>query len=517
VKGIDSFAENKVQTRKNLFSNILNLVANVCIGLFYTPYLVHNLGIAAYGVLPLVLIVNQYIGVITSSLTSSLTRFYTINLQQGKIEEASRCISTALAVIFILFAVLIIPIGSIIAYVDRIFTIPPELLAQTRLLFVLTISGFFLSLVSSIMNITLYANNRLDHLNLIKTIRMVLKLLFVVLLFSTFSKQIIYVGHANLLTEIIVLIFSFYFFFRFTSKDIKINLRKFDKPILISMLGMTTWVMIIQLGDTGIYRIDNLIINIFWSTTESGIVGAYSELGSYIMISLSVFSSLFGPLILMAYSRNKHDEVVRMAADRSFIVGVMAAVAAGLVIGFSSQISRVWLGEEFETYHLWLILKLVLIPYYTASGVFSFIYRAWNKVKIPALISIILGSINLIAAILVAKLLSPNYTAILIILGTGSLLGITQSYILNGWYVSKIYPEMKVPVIKNFISISIVLVSISLFSYLVNLVVCFSGIINLLITGFIVSLISILGVMRFILSKEQRRYLFDLVKWRKSV
>ncbi|MCD7969904.1 MAG: oligosaccharide flippase family protein [Alistipes sp.] len=507
--------ENHSQTQRNLIFNIIALVANILIGIIYTPYLVRQLGIVAYGILPLVVVINQYISVVTGSLTSSLTRFYSIALQQGKNDEASRCISTALMVIFILFIVLAVPLYFVISRVDKIFTIPPELVEQARTLFVFTISGFFISLISSVLNITMYARNRLDQMNIIKIIRLSLKLGLVVLFFTMLGEEVVYVGYANLLTEVIVLIISFSLFRLLTSDKVKINFKKFDKAILLSMLGMTTWVILVQIGDTGLYRIDNFVVNVFWSTTESGILGAFSELGTYMMTSLAVISTIFGPLILMAYSKGKHDEVVKMAVDRSFMVGVLAAVATGLIIGFAKQVSVLWLGEGFEVFHIWLILKVLIIPFYTSSGVFAFIYRAWNKVKIPAVICLVLGGINLSIAILVARLMSPSYTAIMIILISGTVLGITQSYIMNGWYVSTIYPEMKLPVLRNFFLIAGVMAVVSLFSYLVNLLFPYDGFPRFLVVGMVVALISFSLTFRFVFAKEQRDYLFSLIKLRR--
>lgn len=71
------------QTRFNFYSNIATLIATVIVGIYYTPYLVHKLGLAAYGVIPLAIIINQYISVVTGSLTGSFTRFYSISLQQN--------------------------------------------------------------------------------------------------------------------------------------------------------------------------------------------------------------------------------------------------------------------------------------------------------------------------------------------------------------------------------------------------------------------------------------------------
>ena len=96
------------QVRNNLISNIIALVANIFVGLYYTPYLVNHLGIIAYGVIPLAMLINQYITIVTNALTSSFSRFYSVALQQNKNEEASRNISTSFFVV-LLFVVFCFP------------------------------------------------------------------------------------------------------------------------------------------------------------------------------------------------------------------------------------------------------------------------------------------------------------------------------------------------------------------------------------------------------------------------
>ena len=44
------------QIRKNLITNVMCLIANVLVGLLYTPYLVKELGVVTYGVLPIALV-----------------------------------------------------------------------------------------------------------------------------------------------------------------------------------------------------------------------------------------------------------------------------------------------------------------------------------------------------------------------------------------------------------------------------------------------------------------------------
>ena len=111
----------KKQTKINLYSNILALLANILVGIYYTPYLVNSLGLAAYGVLPLALIINQYIGVATQTLTHAYTRFYSVALQKGDYDEASKDISTSFVVV-LLISLLLVPIGiGIVFNVDSLF------------------------------------------------------------------------------------------------------------------------------------------------------------------------------------------------------------------------------------------------------------------------------------------------------------------------------------------------------------------------------------------------------------
>jgi membrane protein EpsK len=505
-----SATDNK-QVQRNLIFNIVSLLSNVAVGVFYTPYLVKSLGIVAYGVVPLALIINQYISVVTGSLTSALTRFYSIALQKGEKEEASKYLSTSLVVVLGLIAILILPLWYLIQNVDAIFTIPNELVASARLLFTFTVISFFFSLLSSVFNITLYAYNRLDYLNVIKIIRVAGKLVFVILLFSFLNVNIAYVGLANLITEVIIFIFSVVIFFKFTLGLVDLKLKNFNKVALKAVSFMAFWVIVQQLGDTGLYRIDNLLINIFWSSKESGILGAFTELGNYSMIIASVIGSLFGPLILIAYSKNDHEQVKTITLDRSLSVGVMVAVMVGAIGGFSPIILKIWLGEEFVAYNSWLLLKLALVPFYSAAGVFSFVIRAWNKVRFSALVTVALGIINLVALYFLAKYADGDLRYVDVMLFVAVLMGIGQSYFLGGLYFSKLYKGTLSEVLYNFIKILLVFLLVGGVCYVINqYIINMQDVVALSIIG-VVSLVLLIAALKTTLNKKQLDAIIALV------
>ncbi|MGG5570944.1 oligosaccharide flippase family protein [Myroides odoratimimus] len=501
-----------VQVRKNLIFNILSLISSVAVGIFYTPYLVRTLGIIAYGVIPLALIINQYISVLTGSLTSALTRFYSIALQKEQKEEASRYLNTSLIVVLGIIVLLLVPLWVLIQNIESVFTIPEDLVNETKQLFVYTILSFFCSLISSVFNITLYAYNRLDLMNIVKIIRTGGKLLFVIVLFTFLKEDLAYVGLANLLTESILLIYSIFIFYQFSIGRVELSLRYYSNSAFKAIGLLAFWVIIQQVGDTGLYRIDNVLVNMFWSSKESGILGAFTELGNYTMIIAGVVGSLFGPIILIAYSKEEHDKVQEISLDNALIVGVLVAVMIGVLIGFSPVILKLWLGEEFVAFNLWLHIKLALIPFYSAAGIFAFAARAWNKVRFPAIMTVLLGGVNFVILYFLAKVSEGNLSYVNYMLVVGFVLGVTQSYFLNGLYFAKLYPGNRIKVWVIFIKILMVLVYVYLLSFIVmNLIIEFQTIMSLSVIC-LVSAVLLVSSVYFSLNKKQLKSLVSLVK-----
>lgn len=503
--------EDRIQVRKNLIFNVLSLISNIGIGILYTPYLVKSLGIIAYGVVPLALIINQYVSVVTGSLTSSLTRFYTISIQKNDLKDASKYISTSLLVVIVLLIILVPPLFFLIKNINVVFNIPDDLVDSAKVLFSFTAMSFGLSLLSSVFNITLYAYNRLDYLNVIKIFRVVLKFIFVVVFFTFINVDISYVGIANFLCELFVLLFSVVVFYRFTKGGIAVNFRLFDKASFSVLSLMASWVMVQQLGDTLIYRIDNIIVNKFWSTKESGVLGAFTELGTYSMVVAGVIGSLFGPLILQAYGREDHGQVKSMTLDRSVSVGVIVAVMVGILCGFSPIVLNIWLGEEFVDFNLWLYLKLFLVPFYSAAGVFAFAARAWNKVRTPALATLFLGALNLLLIWGTAAFFNENSNTIPVILLIGLIFGVLQSYFLNGFVFHTLYKGTLPFVLNGALKIFLVLVIVSAIGYILS---PFLINLNVVLSLFAIGLIGIVCLvlsLKLALTKEQSDVMIGLV------
>ena len=131
----------------NLISNAALFGFNILIGLWYTPYLIHHLGAAGYGIIPLVTQIVAYMAVITLGLNAAVGRFITICLEREEEESANRYFNTSLFGSVLLALLLVIPAGWASLHAELLIKIPPGDVLQTRWLFACVALVFLVNVV----------------------------------------------------------------------------------------------------------------------------------------------------------------------------------------------------------------------------------------------------------------------------------------------------------------------------------------------------------------------------------
>jgi hypothetical protein len=396
---------------------------------------VKSLGVVAYGIVPLALVINQYINVISLSLVNALTRFYSVEYRNGNYDKASKYFSTSI-VVGIIFSLILYPFLHIgVKYIDYFFDIPTSLLADAKLLFRLTIASFFLSILSNCINTTLFADNLLDYVNYLKIARQSLKFLLNVGLFILLQTNIEYVGFANLATEALILILSIYFYKKTRPREVHFQISLYNRTYLLTMLAMLAWVLLQRFSDTFLYKIDSILMNVFFGIKMTGRIGAISEFSTYVVSITTVLSSLFSPLLLIYYSKKKFEDYKLMTIEGTYIVGLFSGLLCGLLCGSSSTLLKIWLGSEFQSYGSWLILKIIVIPYTTVGALYANSYLYANKNKKPAIVSLLLAIGNILTNIVLLHI----FNSVTIFLVTCSLFVLFQGLLMNLWFYNRLY------------------------------------------------------------------------------
>src|SRR5262244_276274 len=122
----------KTQLLKNVGSSWSALATNVLVGIFLSPFILHHLGDAAFGIWVLIFSLTGYYGLFDLGIRSSLIRYVSRAKATNDVESASRILSTSLFSYSIigLLTLLITVVMSL--YVGRFHGIRPEFESTAR-------------------------------------------------------------------------------------------------------------------------------------------------------------------------------------------------------------------------------------------------------------------------------------------------------------------------------------------------------------------------------------------------
>lgn len=486
------------QVRKNLMTNVMCLVTNVLVGLLYTPYLVRELGVATYGVLPIALVINQYIIILTDSLQNSVTRFYSIEYRQNNFKKASIYFSSAIA-ITVLLAIAVVPlICFLLPQIEKFLHIPNNLSHSVGLLIVYTVTSLFIAVCSNCVNITIYSDNRLDLINYLKVIRNLTKLIINIALFYFFSVDVANVGLSAVLAEVLVLIISIIFYKTTKSKTIRCGRRYVSFMAMKPIAKMLTWVSLMSFSGVFIYKIDAILVNNYFGLYYTGILGSISEFGSYCISITGVIGVLYRPLMLIAYSEGRHEDLVRTVVDGSYIVGLVSSLLCGIIMGLSASILKIWLNEEISHYWLWLVIKMFIIPITTFGSTYSIVYNLWNKVRSSALWSLGISVVYVGVSVILLEM-GISMTCFLII---GAVAAIMQGAVLHIAIYRRIYPQSTHQIYVRFTKCCIYFIFVFGLSFTIDLFICASNLFILAIEGAVALLLAMFIIPVFISTKD---------------
>jgi O-antigen/teichoic acid export membrane protein len=386
----------------NVGSNVGQFLLNFLLNIWFIPYLIGHLGIAAYGLVPLTTTLTAYFGLLTLSLNSALGRFLTIDLKRGLFSSANRTFNTAFFTnLFLSSLVVPLTLGLVWA-TPRLFNVPQGQENGTRWLFGLAMLAFIVTTIGSNFAVSSWACNRFDLRNGLTIASRVVQVGLVVLSFSFFGAQLWHVG-LGLLGAAVVSLAGSVVLWRYLTPQLHVRSRAFDRSRLRQLTGMSGWMLINQIGSLLFLQIDLIVVNRFFGPEMGGQYGAVLQLSVYLRTMANMLVGVLTPAILAKYAENDWTGMNRISRQAVKFLGMAMAIPVGLLCGFSRPLLSTWLGPSFrDSAPLLILLSAHLCINLAVRPLFS-IQQAFNKVRWPGVVTFIMGVANLVLAIALAK------------------------------------------------------------------------------------------------------------------
>ena len=489
------------QVPKNLMANTLYFILNVLIGLFLVPYFIRNLGVASYGLIPLATSLTSYVNLVTQSLNSSVSRYLTIDLQRQDYKKANITFNTSL---FGTFGVtlLTIPILVIVSYYSPLFFDIPVNQRQDAFLLFLGVTGSLLVRTwGGNFGVSLFAYNRLDLQNIINSINLVLQVVFIIVLFSLWSPKLCFIGYSYFIAAVIALLITIIFSNK-VNPHFKVKIQDFNSSRLKELMGTGGWITIDQIGSLLLFQMDIILVNKLFGTVAGGDYSIVFMWNSLIRTIAGMLAGVLTPVILTYYAQKRFEELVVLSKSAVKIMGLAMALPIGLICGFSPLILSLWVGPEFARLSplMWILLghlaiNMSVLPLFPINV-------SYNKLRIPAIATIISGIANLLLAVKLSSITGWEYYGIAV---AGAIVLTARHFIFVPMYATKVLGMSKNPFKNTMIQVFLSTVIVAGIASTVCHFSSVSNVLTLIIHCGIISLVYLIIIWFIFMNESERR------------
>lgn len=493
---------------RNLIANIIYFILNFVIALMLTPYFINNLGLESYAIIPLIISISSYLLLVTSSINRSSSRYLTIGLQKNDLITANKTFNTTIISITIL-ALVLIPFVIILSYyLPSFFNISPDNTNEFVFLFLGVFGSFLIAACSNTFTAPLYARNRLDLYNIVLISNHLMQILLMILFFTLLSPKLVYVGVSYILSALIIFFLNILLWKKF-APELKINVFLFDSNICYNILNTSKWIFIDQIGNIIFLQMDILIVNKLYGPTAGGEYAVALQWSILLRSIALTLSGVITPIIIIYYAKNRISDIILISKSSIKILGLALAFPIGIICGLSSELLSLWVGPTFAKLSpLIIILVIHLIFNLPVLPLFS-INIAFNKVREPAIATLIIGIGNLILALTLAQLAGWYAYGVAL---AGAIMFTLRNALFISWYSSKLLNVSFISFIKCLYPGTIIMTSIALVSYFIGNLIEISRWIDIIIISTTVCAVFVFLSWRILLNNSEREMGIRIIK-----
>ena len=486
----------------NMIANILAFIVNIGINFFFTPYLIKTIGKEAYSFFPLANNFIGYINIITVALNSMASRFITIKIHENDNEGANRYFNSVLISNTVIALILILPSMLFVIFIDRILQVPFEILRDIQFLFGFIFSGMILSILTSVFGVATFAKNRLDLSSRRSIESNLIRVISLFLMFILFKPNVLYIGVANLLVIMFVLVTNIHY----TKKllpEVTIGKRYFDSNAVKELLSSGIWNSVNQLSMVLLTGLDLLISNMFVGVSAAGEYSIVKTVPNFIQQLVGVLVGIFVPQFTILYAKKKHQELLDSINKSIKFMGLIITIPIVFLIIFGDTFFSLWIPGENSS-KLYLLSNLTIIPMIVTGSINTIfnVYTVTNKLKVPALVLLVTGIVNISIVVILIKTTNLGILSIPI---TSFIIGLLRNLIFTPIYASKCLRVKWNTFYKAIVRGCICALTMAVCCYIIKYSFNINSWIKLILIGVICAIVSLFINLFIVFKKDERK------------
>lgn len=419
----------KNQKKTGVLIQYINIVLNMAIGIFFTPFLIRCLGSSEYGLYRIVQSFAGQLGIMTFGIgilvTQNIVRFNTLN--QKKEKENFLAMS---AIISGILAVAVLVVGLILSFgIDTLFdqSLTVSEITLAKQLYWFLIINVAVTILNDMTSGIVSGHERFAIKNGIITLKYIFRVATLVLLLKLGFGSVAIVATdlgLTVLTFIINILYSI-----LVLKE-KIKFYYLDKQELRVALTFSFAILLQAIVNQVNQNLDSIILG---SMTDTDTVAVYSValnlftmFNSITLVIGTVFTPQATRLVMSHASGEQLTDLVIRPGRLQYMMGSL--IISGYIL-FGQEFIKFWVGDEFEgAYIIGIILMIpALIP--LIQNVTNSILDAMMKRLGRSIILIVMAAVNILVSIICIKIFGY----------IGAAFGTAFSYIIGNLILMNVY------------------------------------------------------------------------------
>lgn len=374
------------------FLSYVSIAINVLAGLLYLPWMVDAIGESDYGLFTLA---NSLISLflIDFGLSAATARYISKYLAENNQSKANSFITAVSKLYAIIDIVIFVILTVFYFFIDAVFIkLTPVELEKFKIVYIIAAFYAVVSFPFVTFNGVLTAYEKFIHL---KVADIVFRLLSVLLTVVTLllGGGLYTLVIANSLAGTITIIYKFIVIKCRT--PLRFSCERTDKSLYKSIFSFSLWTTITTLAQRLVFNITPSILGVTTNSLAIAVFGIVTTIEGYTYVIANAINGMFMPKVAKIYTEDEPEKnlmrlMIKIGRYQFFVNGLI--VIGFLILG--RNFISLWLGSNYELayYGILLVIMPSMIFYPMEIGSIAMVVQ--NKVKIQALINVIMGMIN---------------------------------------------------------------------------------------------------------------------------
>ena len=391
----------KRQILKNVGSSWSALAINVMVGIFLSPFILHHLGDAAFGIWVLIFSVTGYYGLFDLGIRSSIIRYVSKYTATDDREKLAQFVNTALFTYTGIGAVSMVLTALLSSSIEHFFKIPPEMHSQARLLLLMVGASVSMGFPLGVFGGMLEGLQRFYILNW-TSIGATLARAALIVYFLNRGYGLLTVALLTVTLPIFSSILRGILVFRLC--PVPLGFKHVDRASFRHMANYGGTTFLVLVASRLRFRTDELVLGTMISTVAVTWFNIGARIVDYAGEFVSSLAQVFVPMSSQSEATGNLDRVRKIYIAGNRVCAFLILPVTAFLILFGKHIIRIWVGARYVP-QSYPVLVVLIIPFalMLSQAASTRILFGLGKHQTMASITVIEGIANLILSIALVR------------------------------------------------------------------------------------------------------------------